>query len=120
MDWKPDNLYEAFPDSRRVVIPIPECDWSFLVALHEIGHVSTGERTHTYLSEYNAERWAIARAKESYGIYSQDYVDDAKEYVKLHLINNLMYSRLKIDKVKAYVLDWLGTTAANINSEINN
>lgn len=106
--WDPDNGdYFADIDSRRVTVPIPVCDWSFLVALHELGHVSTGFRLRHYLMEYNAERWAIKRAKESYGVYSEEYVQEAKSYVKWHLDCELKHTELTIDKVKPYVLEWI-------------
>lgn len=109
LPWCPegDQGYQAFISTRRVNIPIPECDWSFLVGLHEIGHVSTGERLYSHLMEYNAERWAIKRAKQSYGIECPEYVVDAKEYVKFHLLQDIACTDFSIDKVKPYVLDWL-------------
>lgn len=106
--------FEAFIDSRRVVIPTPVDDWSFLVALHEIGHVSTGHRLYSYLMEYNAEKWAITRAKDSYGIVCKEYEEDAKNYVRSILIGELMFSGLQPDKVKSYVLEWLGETKESI------
>ena len=64
--------------------------------------------------EYNAERWAIRRAKESYGIVSDDYLQDAKNYVRNHLLENLTNTDLTIERVKPYVLDWLGETKETI------
>lgn len=115
LDWDPDNgEYLALIDSRMIITPIPVCDWSFLVALHELGHVSTGYRLHSYLMEYNAEKWAIKRAEEAYGIACPEYVEDAKNYVRNHLVENLSYTGLSVDKVKPYVLDWLGETKQSI------
>lgn len=119
VDWNPESsVYEAFIATRRVVIPKPVCDWSFLVALHEIGHVSTGERLYSYLQEYNAERWAIRRAKEAYGIVCPSYELDARRYVKRHLIENLVFSELPLQSVKPYVYDWLGESPDTIKKEI--
>lgn len=117
-EWDDDYVYEAFSETRSVIIPKPFDDWSFLVALHEIGHISTGERRYSYLQEYNAEKWAIRRAKESYGIYDEKYVEDAKYYVKKHLISNLIQQDLNIEKVKVYVLDWLGETRDSMLKQI--
>lgn len=115
IDWDPDgNSYEAFIEDRKVIIPKPIDDWSFLVALHELGHISTGDRLHSYLSEYNAEKWAIRRAKESYQVECLEYVEDAKIYVKNHLIENLVFTELALEKVKPYVLEWLGETRDSI------
>jgi hypothetical protein len=120
LKWIPegDNGYQAFIESRQVNIPIPECEWSFMVGLHEIGHVSTGYRVHSYLMEYNAEQWAIKRAKQTYNIESAEYIQDAKDYVKDHLLENLLFSDLKIDKVKPYVLEWIGETKLSMSQQI--
>ena len=113
-----DGNYEAFIESRRVIIPFPIDDWSFLVTLHEIGHISTGERLYSYLMEYNAERWAIRRAKEKYNVICPKYENDARNYVKNHLIENLVFSELSIEKVKPYVLEWLQETPSSIAKQI--
>jgi hypothetical protein len=117
--WNPnDSSYEAFYDSRQVIVPVPVCEWSFLVGLHEIGHISTGPRLFAYLSEYNAEQWAIKRAKSAYGIVHEEYVKDAKNYVYNHLLGDLMYSCLELKKVKPHVLEWLETTPKDIIESI--
>jgi len=119
IDWNPDSdAYEAYMDTRRVVIPKPVCDWSFLVCLHEIGHISTGERLYSYLEEYNAEKWAIKRAYDIAGIVCEEYIEDAKLYVKRHLITNLLQNDLKLDKVKPYVLDWMGETKESLMVQV--
>lgn len=115
VEWNPDSdVYEACFSSRRVVIPIPTCEWSFLVCLHEIGHISTGERVQSYLSEYNAERWAIARAKQRYSVSCSDYDEDAKMYVHHHLMQNILYHGLDCKSVRPYVLDWLHITSEEL------
>lgn len=115
VEWNPDsNVYEAFYEQRKVIIPRPVDDWSFLVALHEIGHISTGDRVRAYLSEYNAEKWAIRRAKESYNVQCLDYEEDAKNYVRNHLISDLLFTDLQLNKVKPYVLAWLGETTESL------
>lgn len=119
VDWDPEsNVYEAFYDQRKVTIPRPVDDWSFLVALHEIGHISTGDRMRAYLSEYNAECWAIRRAKESYNVICDEYVEDAKNYVRNHLISDLLYTDLQLEKVKPYVLAWLGETSDSMKEKL--
>lgn len=114
MEWNEKSVYEAYIDSRRVKIPRPINDWSFLVALHEIGHISTGHRLYSYLMEYNAEKWALRRAKEAYSIVCAEYEEDAKNYVRNKLICDLAYSNLTVDKVSPDVLDWLGETKQSI------
>jgi hypothetical protein len=116
-DWDPYTVYEAFIDARSVIIPKPVCDWSFLVALHEIGHISTGERLYGYLQEYNAEQWAIKRAK-TYGIESKSYVADAKRYVRKHLLEDLAYTTLPLEKVSKRVLEWLGDDIEKLKKRV--
>ena len=114
--WKPwsrDDSYFAYFSERRVILPVPECEYSFLVCLHEIGHVSSGDRSHTYLHEYNAERWCISRAKQ-YGIESKRYNAGAKRYVRMHIYQNVVRDQLDIAKIKPYVLKWIGTSHAAI------
>jgi hypothetical protein len=109
VEWNPESdQYEAFYDNRSVVIPIPVDEWSFLVCLHEIGHLSSGDRIYSYLREYNAEQWAINRAKQAYNIENLDYELDAKWYVTSHLLQDLFYSELTFEKIKPHVLSWLG------------
>jgi hypothetical protein len=109
VEWDPESdQYEAFYDNRSVVIPIPIDEWSFLVGLHEIGHLSSGDRIYSYLREYNAEQWAMKRAKRLYNIENLDYELDAKWYVTSHLLQDLFYSELTFEKIKPHVLNWLG------------
>ena len=109
VEWNPDSdQYEAFFEGRSVIIPIPIDEWSFLVCLHEIGHISSGDRVYSYLREYNAEQWAMKRAKEVYNIECPEYLVDAKWYVTSHLLQDLFYSELEFDQVKAYVMEWIG------------
>lgn len=116
--WDVDsNEPEAHRDTRQVTIPIPVCSWSFHIALHEIGHISTGERRHTYLDEYNAERWAIKRAAH-YGIVDASYQRDAKRYVWLHIIQNSLFYGLKTEKIKPYVLDWVEATPQQVDLDV--
>lgn len=115
IEWDPDlDVYEAFYDARQVTIPIPVCDWSFLVCLHEIGHISTGDRRYSYLAEYNAETWAMRRAQQRYAVWNDDYLLDSKAYVHHHLVQNVLYSSLEVGKVKHHVLDWLGISAEQV------
>ena len=119
IDWDPDSSeYFANIEMRKVTVPIPECEWSFLVALHELGHVSTGYRLYSYLTEFNAELWAVKRAKDLYSIDNEDYIEDAKRYVKRHLVEDLLFSDLLLQDVKPYVLKWLDETPTSIAQTI--
>lgn len=109
VEWDPTNCvdYEAYYETRKVSIPIPVCDWSFLVCLHEIGHISTGDRLYSYLAEYNAEKWAIKRAFSGYDIACKEYELDAKEYVKAHIDSDIRVHKLGLTDIRPYVLEWI-------------
>ncbi len=117
-DWNDEMMYEAYVSSRRVHVPIPIDSFSFLVALHEIGHISTGERLYSYLSEYNSEKWAMRRAKEAYNVVDSEYEEDAKLYVLKHLVMDLLDTELTLPKVKPYVKEWIGLNDQQIAKHI--
>ena len=114
VEWdEKSDIYEAFFETRSVVIPIPVCKWSFLVALHEIGHISTGDRIYSYVREYNAEQWAIKRAL-TYGVVCDDYIIDAKSYVRDHLLQDIVYTELNPNKVSKHIMDWVGEDVGSL------
>lgn len=115
-DW--DETYYAYFDSRRVKIPIPECRYSLLIALHEIGHIVKGERTYGYLAEYHAEKWALHTAKSEYGITYKRYEQSAKVYVYTHLLEDIIIQHLPIKKIKPKVLKWIGVTIPKIERDV--
>ena len=119
MPWDPDSYrYEAFRETRQVLLPIPIDSWSFMVCLHEIGHISMGERVFSYLDEYVAEQWAIKRAKQAYGIVDLDYEKDARRYVWMHIIQNRLFYNLQTNKIKPYVLDWIEATPQQVDLDV--
>ena len=109
---KPGSVgtYEAYFDSRSVRVPEPQDDYHFLICLHEIGHLVTGERMYSYLMEYNAEQWAMKRGKEVYGVVDSIYEVDAKEYVVRCIVADIVARGLKVHQIKQKVLDWIGIT----------
>lgn len=115
--WLPydeGQTYYAYFDTRSVIIPVPLCDYSYMVGLHEIGHISEGERQYSYLQEYRADVWSIKTAKQTLNVESVQYVLEAKAYVLEHLIYNIAHQGLKIEKVKPYVLEWLEHTPESL------
>lgn len=114
--WSHDKTYWAEPDTRSLWLPIPECEFSFMVCLHEIGHVDSGLRQHEYLSEYNAERWAIKRATR-YGVTNKKYEVEAKRYVRRVLYSNMIHDGISHMVVKPHVLRWIGTSHHRIYCE---
>ena len=114
-DW--DETYYAYFDSRRVYIPIPECTTSLFIALHEIGHIVKGERVYGYLAEYQAEQWALQRARIKYKIISKTYEDSARRYVYEHLLEDVVYRLLPIKKIQKKVIKWIGVTPEKIRKD---
>jgi len=117
---KPGSVptYEAYFESRSIRVPDPIDDHHFLICLHEIGHLVTGERNYSYLMEYNAEQWAINRAKERYNIVDELYIVDAKEYVIRCMIADIVVRGLKINQIKQKVLDWIGISKKEVQEVV--
>jgi hypothetical protein len=112
-----EETYFAYFDSRRVSIPIPECKYSLLIALHEIGHIVKGERLYAYLAEYQAEKWAMETAQSKYGITYKKYENSAKEYVYQHLLEDVVFRMLPLNKIQRKVLKWIGVTIPKIRRD---
>ena len=58
--------------------------YSFMIALHEIGHIVTGKQKYIFYGEYLAERYAIDIAQQ-YNINPKSYFDNAKYYISCKL-----------------------------------
>jgi hypothetical protein len=112
-----DEIFYAYFDSRRVYIPIPECDYSFTLALHEIGHILLGNNKYGHIAEYNAEIWCLELAKEKYNIYDEEYELTAKEYVYEEILKDIIYQCLPPTKINPQILKWLETNPKTIKSD---
>jgi hypothetical protein len=102
-----DETYYAYFDSRKVYIPVPECEVSFLVSLHEIGHIVLGNSFYGHIAEYNAERWAIHRAKVRYGMISEEFEKSGKNYVYEQLIEDIVYRSFDHKQLDPNIKRWL-------------
>jgi hypothetical protein len=112
-----EETYYAYFDSRRVFIPAPQCKYSMLIALHEVGHIVKGERLYAYLAEYQAEKWAISTGAKKYGIVSKKYESSARDYVYQHLLEDVVFRQLPLTKIKKNVLKWIGVTTRKIRKD---
>lgn len=112
-----EETYWAYFDSRRVSIPVPQCKYSMLIALHEVGHIVKGERLYAYLAEYQAEKWAISTAANKYGFVSKKYESSARDYVYQHLLEDVVFRQLPLTKIKKNVLKWIGVTTQKIRKD---
>jgi len=78
------SVGRAWVDSKEIKIPVIDSIEDFLVCLHEIGHIVTGQKiddsSPDYMFEYLADKWAIDTAKK-HGIYNFKYEMRAKWYV---------------------------------------
>lgn len=101
------ETYYAYFDSRRVYIPVPKCDFSFLVALHEIGHLVVGNDFYGHIAEYNAEEWALQTAKTKYGIISEEYEESGKNYVYEQLIEDIAYRFFNYSNLNLKIKRWI-------------
>jgi hypothetical protein len=106
-EFKEDEIYYAYFDTRRVYIPVPKCDYSFLVSLHEIGHIVSGDSFYGHIAEYNAERWAIHRAKVNYGIISQSFEESGKEYIYENLIEDMVFREFNYEQLDPNIKRWI-------------
>ena len=105
--FSPHEIYYAYFQSRRVYIPIPECDFSFMVSLHEIGHIVSGDSFYGHIAEYNAERWAIHRAKVKYGIINESFEESGKDYIYEQLIEDIIFRSFDYKKLDPNIKRWL-------------
>lgn len=97
----------AYFDERLIKIPNITNLHSFMIALHEIGHIVEGRRKFIYLTEYVAERWAINKAKEL-GIDCSDYKICARNFIISHLAEEHNRGWLNLAFVSKEIKDFIG------------
>jgi len=115
-----DEIYYAYFNSRRVYIPIPKCDHSFLISLHELGHIVTGNDFYGHIAEYNAERWAINLAKKKYKIKNEEYEESAKDYVYEHLIEDIACRFFNYKLLDPKIKRWINVNKKDLFEDVNN
>lgn len=114
------------------IIKIPnkfETPYHFLVAIHEISHITCMDKRknkpyeHDYIREYETEVATIKLAK-GLNIIPIDhltyYIEDSKKYVLAHLLEE--FSRHKSDKFKLRydTLKWIGIKEEQLHNEYDN
>jgi len=109
-DYDPHKAYWADFDLHSVHLPIPNCNWSLYICLHEIGHLVHGSRQYSYLQEYHAEKYAlkILEKMEMRGFATM--VNNGKKYVLQNVLQDIIFSQLNPNSVRREVRAWLGIT----------
>ena len=117
--WNKENEGLAWTQDREIAIPRPKSRVSLMWGLHEIGHVVLrhidGKRR--YEEEYEAEMWAISKAKE-YGITSRRYEMTAKAYV-FHQIAEAMNRGHRIEDIPKDIYKWLNIELSSYQKDID-
>lgn len=108
------TTYWADFDQHAIQIPIPDCDWSLYICLHEIGHIVKGDRKHSYLQEYHAEKFALNLAEKYKLRRYKSMVKNSKHYVLLYIIQDIIFNDLDPNAVRKEVRAWLGVTPKNL------
>lgn len=108
--YDPNSVYWADFDMHSVVLPIPDCNWSLYICLHEIGHLVKGSRNHSYLQEYHAEIYALSKIEKMNLKGYATMTKRAKRYVQLNLLQDIIFHDLNPNSVRREVRSWLGVT----------
>lgn len=110
VDYNPKDTYWADFDQHSALLPIPDCNWSLYICLHEIGHLVKGSRDHSYLQEYHAEKYALGMV-EKLGLRGfASMVKNGKRYVLQNTIQDIVLHGLNPNSVRKEVRAWLGIT----------
>jgi hypothetical protein len=89
--------YWADFHNHAVCIPVPVDDYSFYLAMHEIGHIVKGDGYWSHKIEYTAEQWALA-----------------KRYVRYHIYNDVAFHGYPTKNISNRILKWLNLTPSKI------
>lgn len=116
VDYDPTHVYWADFDAHSALLPIPNCNWSLYVCLHEIGHLVSGSRMHSYLQEYHAEKYALSQV-ERMGLRGfATMVKNGKQYVMQNVLHDMIFNDLNPNSVRKEVRAWLGTTPKRLRT----
>ena len=105
--------YWADYHNHAVCIPVPVDDYSFYLAMHEIGHLVKGDGYWSHKIEYTAEQWALAKCI-TYGMYDKKFEIEAKRYVRYHIYNDVVFHGYPTKKISNRILKWLNLTPSKI------
>lgn len=113
-EFNDTDMYYAYFNSNRVYIPIPQCDYSFLVSLHEIGHIVTGNNILGHIAEYTAEKWAVDVAKKKYKIINDEFITIGKDYIYENLLEDIVYRMFDYNQLDKNIQKWIGKSKRDI------
>lgn len=105
--------YWADFHNHAVCIPVPVDDYSFYLAMHEIGHIVKGDGYWSHKIEYTAEQWALAKCIK-YKMYSKKFETEAKRYVRYHIYNDVAFHGYPTKNISNRILKWLNLTPSKI------
>lgn len=111
-----DKVYWADFDQQLVTLPIPDCNWSLYICLHEIGHIVKGSRVHCYLQEYHAEVYALDQIKKLNLRGFNSMVKNGKKYVLQNVLQDIIFYGLNPNAVRKEVRAWLGITPKRLRT----
>ena len=114
--YDPNDVYWADFDAHSALLPIPNCDWSLYICLHEIGHLVKGSRMHSYLQEYHAEKYALSKIEELQLRGFASMVKNGKKYVLQNILQDMIFHNLNPNAVRKEVRAWLGTTPKRLRT----
>lgn len=107
--------YWADFHNHAVCIPVPVDDYSFYLAMHEIGHIVKGDGYWSHKIEYTAEQWALAKCIK-YGYYHKAFEREAINYVLYHMCNDILLYGYNADKVSKRMLEWVKMTPRKLRN----
>lgn len=116
VDYDPKQVYWADFDQHAVHLPIPNCNWSCYICLHEIGHLVKGSRRYCYLQEYHAETYALSRVEKLNLVGFATMVKNGKKYVLNNTLQDIIFEGLNPNFVRREVRAWLGITPKRLRT----
>lgn len=108
---------EAIAAERVIRIPAKiDTPKKFLVAVHEIGHIKYSSKKYTfdYLSEYDAEQYAINIGKSLGFIKKRSmdaYIISARKYVLSFIMRDI--KKIKIKDIPTNIVEWIDDADLN-------
>jgi hypothetical protein len=111
-----NQVYWADFDAHSALLPIPDCDWSLYICLHEIGHLVKGSRMHSYLQEYHAEKYALSKIEELQLRGFASMMKNGKKYVLQNVLQDMIFHNLNPNSVRKEVRAWLGITPKRLRT----
>lgn len=115
-DYDASHVYWADFDAHSALLPIPDCNWSLYICLHEIGHLVKGHRMYVYLQEYHAEQYALSQIEKMDLRGFASMVKNGKKYVLQNVLHDMIFNNLSPNSVRKEVRAWLGITPKRLRT----